>query len=89
MSKKFERFKRAYKNAKYISVLNAYGNPSQEKIDAEIKCKNKMLEMGGYGYKILSAGSWFFSCGWLVVNQDTGVVELCVETVGNSYRFDY
>lgn len=89
MNKKFEALKHAYENARYDSVFRAYGRPSDAKINAESWCIHKMKNMNGWDYRILSYNTFNFTCGWLVENPETGVLQLCVETARNSYRFDY
>ena len=89
MTKKNAAFKYAYDHSLYSSVNYAYDRPSDAKISAEKWCREKMHKMMGFGFRIMSFNTFNFTCGWLVENPETGVLELCVETSRNSYRFEY
>lgn len=71
----------AYKNSRVSSLAAAYksGRYSSEKETAQNDCISKMRSEGGENFRILSAGRFFFSCGWMTA------AGLRVETVSNSY----
>lgn len=79
----------SYNNALIICLTEAYKNPSISKQSAYADCIKKMLEMGGYGLRIMSYNTCFFTVGWLYTDPETGVIMLNVETAYNSYQIEY
>lgn len=79
----------SYDNARIISLTEAYKNPSISKQRAYSVCIKKMLEMGGFGLRIMGYNSCFFTVGWLYTDPKTGVIMLNVETAYNSYQIEY
>lgn len=88
-TKKAKGFYAAYCNSCDYSIRDCYTTYSKAKAQAEISCVRKMVNMDGWGYKILSFNSQCFTCGWLYENEETGVVTLNVETAFNSYQIEY
>ena len=79
-SRQAQNWLAAYNASKYHSVKQAYANPSSRKIKADRECQECCQRENGYGYRIISAGSQFFTAAWMVGGEN-----LRVETAYNSY----
>ena len=88
-TKRAANYRCSYNNARIICLTEAYKNPSISKQRAYADCINKMLKMGGYGFRIMGYNSCFFTAGWLYVDKATGQIMLNVETYGNTYTIEY
>lgn len=88
-TKKTKSFKAKYLYSNDFSLFHVYKNPSQSKRHAYYECRAKCVDMGGWGFKILSFNSQVFTCGWLYSDKETGVIMLNVETAYNSYQMEY
>jgi len=88
-TKKANRFIDAYKFSCYSSLDDCYKSYSQAKALADASCREKMMEMNGWGFSIFSFNSTTFTCGWLYTDPETGVIMLNVETAYNSYQIEY
>lgn len=74
-----------YERSDTDSVRSAYRTrPSIYKEQAEEDIKARMIEQGGYGYKILSHNGFTFTCGYLL-DENT----LIVDTKSNTYKVVY
>lgn len=78
-TKQGENFVNAYKRSNYYTLRQVYGRFSWEKEHAEYNCINQMNIEGGEGFRILSANTFQFTCGWMTAEG------LRVETACNSY----
>ena len=81
-TKKAEHFIYEYKNSNISSVRDFYKTCSCEKVIAEERIKNTMTKNGGYGYRILSANSFNFTCGYKINNT------LIIETSANTFEIE-
>ena len=88
-TKKARGFVQEYERSYNYGLNQCYASYSLAKDIAEVSCRQKMLDMGGYGFKILSFNSQTFTCGWLYVDTETGVIMLNVETYRNTYTMEY
>lgn len=88
-TKKARGLVREYERSCNYGLNQCYVSYSYAKAVAEEHCREKMLDMGGYGFKILSFNSQAFTCGWLYADKETGVVMLNVETYRNTYTIEY
>ena len=79
-SKRAQNWLAAYNASKYHSVKQAYANPSSSKIKADRECQERCQRENGHGYRIISAGSQFFTAAWMVCGEN-----LRIETAYNSY----
>ena len=69
-------------NENISSVMDAYRTrPSTAKLEAEKRILKEMQELNGYGYIIMSASNWFFSCAYAV--ETTAGTMLIYHTKGN------
>lgn len=84
-----ERFVNAYEMSCKTSLFDCYKKPSQHKVSAENDCMLKMYDDYGYDFRIISYNTFAFTCGWLVMDAEIGVVLLRVETPENSYIMEY
>lgn len=82
-------FRRSYNNAHIRCLTEAYKNPSISKQRAYAYCIKKMLEMGGFGLRIMGYSTCFFTVGWRYTDPETGVIMLNVETAHNTYQIEY
>lgn len=78
-TKRANEFINAYNRATAIELWEVYGTYSPAKARAEIWCREQMYKESGNGYRILSANSFSFTCGW--INPEG----LRIETASNSY----
>lgn len=88
-TKKAQGFIQSYERSEERTLRDCYVSYSYSKAVAEVSCHNKMLDMDGYDFKIMSFNSMTFTCGWLYEDKETGVVMLNVETAYNSYQIEY
>lgn len=88
-TKKARYLVQGYERSCNYCLNQCYSSYSYSKHAAEVHCREKMLDMGGYGFKILSFNSQTFTCGWLYEDKQTGVIMLNVETYRNTYTIEY
>ena len=88
-TKKARGLVQEYERSNKYGVHQCYTSYSDAKAVAEAWCLEKMHDMGGYGFKILAFNSQTFTCGWLYVDKETGVIMLNVETYRNTYTMEY
>lgn len=81
-TKKASHFINEYNNSYCYSVKDFYKTCSYEKVIAEERIKNTMSKNGGYGYRILSANSFNFTCGYKINNT------LIIETSANTFEIE-
>lgn len=79
-SKRAQSWLRSYELAKYNKVTEAYANPSDKKIWADKNCQELCQQELGYRYRIISAGTQYFTAAWTTVDGN-----IRVETAYNSY----
>lgn len=85
---KARNFIERYERSQEFTLRDCYINHSFEKARAEARCREKMFDMNGFGFKIMGFNSMAFTCGWLYEDKD-GVLILHVETRANTYEMDY
>ena len=88
-TKKARGLVQEYERSCNYGLNQCYASYSYAKAVAEVHCREKMLDMGGYGFKILAFNSQAFTCGWLYEDKETGVIMLNVETYRNTYTIEY
>lgn len=88
-NKKAEAFRQAYEMNYHSSLSDCYNSYSYAKAVAEVRCRDKMAIMNGWGFNIFSFNSMTFTCGWLYEDKETGVTMLNVETAYNSYQMEF
>lgn len=88
-TKKARALVQDYERSYNYGLNQCYASYSYAKAFAEVRCREKMLDMGGHGFKILSFNSQTFTCGWLYEDKETGVIMLNVETYRNTYTMEY
>ena len=76
-----------YEQAKYHTLYEAYGRPSNKKVSAYNACLQKMKEKNGWGARIPAINTCLFSFAFLFADPDTGEVMLHYETANNVYEF--
>lgn len=79
-TKKAQMLKWSYDHATAYRLEQVYKTCSQAKRNAEFACRNMMHKECGHGFRIMSANTFRFTCGW--INPDG---TLRVETDCNSY----
>lgn len=79
-TKKAQSFAWSYDHAKGTCLEEAYKTFSEEKRRAEQRCRDMMYKENGTDFRIMSANSFCFTCGWK--NPD-GTFR--VETATHSY----
>lgn len=81
-TKKAKHFINEYNNSYCYSVMDFYKTCSSEKVIAENRIKSAMLENSGKNYRILSANSYNFTCGYKINNT------LIIGTSVNTYEIE-
>lgn len=88
-SKQGKAFFEAWQKGNY-NLLHFYQNPSNAKCEAWCNCIDEMHNTkGGYGFRVMSANTFQFTCGYLVHYWDEvlGYVDyMIVHTRDNVYK---
>lgn len=82
-TKKAAQFIHAYNNSNAGTLSQVYGRYSAEKARAERDCLSKMVNENGNGFRIISANTFCFSCGWMTA------AGLRIETACNSFVIEF
>lgn len=88
-TKKAQGFIDSYRYSCNYTLTDCYESYSYHKWMAEDSCRDRMYNMNGWGFKIMSYNSQTFTCGWLYQDKVTGTVMLNVETAYNCYQIEY
>lgn len=78
-----------YDRATASNLWDVYGTCSFAKQKAFRWCENKMHDMNGYGLKIVSHNSNFFTVMFLFADSEDGNIKIQEETAHNSRTYDY
>lgn len=78
-TKRGQRFTNDYERSNMYDLYDCYERFSCKKACAERECKQMMYNEGGRGFKIISANTFQFTCGWMTPEG------LRVETACGSY----
>lgn len=89
MTKRQQQIINTYNNSNMYSLSDAYNAYSFYKTRAEQSILNEMQNNGGWGYKVLSANSFQFSCGYLKTDENDGNIKIVYHTANNKLTFDY
>ena len=89
MTKAQQQIINNYNRAPAYSLDDVYANYSEFKARTERQILNEMESVGGWGYKILGANSFAFSCAYLKQNEIDGQIEIVYHTAQNKRVFDY
>ena len=84
-----ERTSRLYDACTDYSLTEVYGRYSTAKAAADDWCREKMVNMNGWGYKVTSHNTNFFTVMWLFENPETGHLQIQEETAYHSRTYDY
>lgn len=79
----------AYDNSEMYRIEDAYNKPSTEKRDAFMSILREMVDCAGWGLKVIHHNTFKFSCGYLFVKPETGVVKFKYFTKDNEVIVDY
>ena len=60
----------AYELSTKSSIFNAYGKPSQAKVESFNKILKEMKDNNGYGMRILSHGQSIYTCAYKFKKDD-------------------
>ena len=71
----------AYRKATATTLRDVYSSWSDDKEKAYRRCIQMKVDMNGYDFRIISANTWQFSCGFLYRDGD-GVEHLMYITKG-------
>ena len=83
-SKRAQNWIEAYNNSRYCSVDQVYIRPSDEKIEADRRCRERCYAReNGFFYKVILANTFSFTVAW-----KTPEGNLRVETARNSYLIE-
>ena len=86
MKKNLTRQYEAYLNSSNRTLRDAYTSYSMAKAKAYEICLRKCVDMKGEDFRIISANTYTFTCGWTYADSETGVLMFNVETAANSYQ---
>lgn len=75
------------REASYTSVYDVYDRPSSTKVAIENRIKRDGLEKGMREYRVISANTFHFSCGYFF--DVDGAVMVRIETPSYTYEFPY
>ena len=59
-----------YLKAPVLFITDVYGRPSVNKIRAEKDIIEYMLDQNGYGYRVMSYNTSFFTVGYIIRNDE-------------------
>lgn len=79
-TQKAQAFINSYNRATGTTLSDIYSSYSSAKAQAERDCRERMEQLGGYGFRMMSGNSFSFTCGYRT--DDT----LYVETSSNTYE---
>ena len=85
MTKNLRGYYSRYLMSTDTELSDVYGRYSTNKWKAYQWCKNKMYELNGWGFKIISHTCQAFTVGFLYVDKETGKTMFNVETACNTY----
>lgn len=86
MTKQAKRWLESYERSTAYRLSDVYTTWSYAKENAYDWCMRKCNNMDGYGFRILSANTFQFTCGWLTENENSEIT-LHIETASNTYNF--
>jgi len=84
-TKKAQDFIDRYYKSNSYSVNESYKQPSIYKRNIENEILNDMKEVDGKGYKVIGAGSTYFSAGYLITDVNDKKRILVIETPTSTY----
>lgn len=84
--KKAEQYMRAYLTSKKYDLTDCYKYNSHAKDVAEMYVIQRMQDLNGYGYKIISYNTNCFTCGYYI--EDATCDWLIIETAWNIYAIE-
>lgn len=79
-TKKASSFIHQYETSTSHVLRDIYKNYSWNKEKAYNSCMQRMTELHGHDFRLLSGNSFHFSCGYIIEN------DLIIETSCNTYR---
>jgi len=78
-----------YNNSIDRSLWQVYGSCSPYKVQAFDDCEQLMYKLDGFDLRIIAHNCMQFSCGFLFVDPNTGVVRFCYCTRDYTRFCDY
>lgn len=86
-TKQAKNFLKGYQLSTKTTIYDAYSKPSSKKISSYNELLYKMKELNGYGMKIISHCCDYYSCGYII--EENNQKYLICETYANSYKIKY
>lgn len=83
-SKKAAALAQNYWNSYYRTLNDCYARPSHAKENADFWCRQKMVEYGGFDYRICSYNCQTFTAAFRF--KENGVEYLCYMTAYYNYK---
>ncbi|MBQ5475984.1 MAG: hypothetical protein IIT65_15230 [Lachnospiraceae bacterium] len=78
-----------YEKSTMLNITDAYAKPSTAKQNAFMSCLYDMANNAGWGLKVISYNTFMFTCGYLFVEPETGVVKFKFFTPNHTTVVDY
>lgn len=88
-TKKAQDLIERFYNSEIDTLEDCYERCSAAKRKAFYECTKKFSDMDGQRFRIISFNTMSFTCGWLYIDKETGVIMLNVETYRNTYTIEY
>lgn len=79
-TQKAQAFINSYNNATGTTLSDIYSSYSAAKARAERDCRDRMANLNGYDFRMMSGNTYAFTCGYRT--DDT----LYIETSSNTYE---
>lgn len=78
-----------YQKSTMFNLTDAYVKPSAAKSAAWYSCLRDMVNNAGWGLKVLSYNTFMFTCGYLFVDPETGVIKFKYFTPNHTTIVDF
>ena len=88
-TKKAQDLIERFYNSEIDTLEDCYERCSAAKSKAFYECTKKFSDMDGQRFSIISFNTMSFTCGWLYIAKETGVIMLNVDTYRNTYIIEY
>lgn len=78
-----------YEKSTMFNITDAYKKPSKAKYSVWLDCAYDMIKNSGWGLKVISYNTFMFTCAYLFVEPETGVVKFKYFTPNHTTIVDY
>ena len=85
MNKKISGFYNSYLNSAATELSDVYKSWNSDKAKAYKKCREEFVRNKGEYFRIVSANTYQFTCGYRYPDPETGVLRFRYHTANNVY----